>query len=148
MATLMGGGEVEGASAVARGCALLQSRKRADLDSLFCCDHWPTTNALTDSDSPTTPLAHTYPHLPTCICSEKDFTHPTAACLAATKKCLQYVPSPLDPYNVLAPTCHDDESLDSGRLAAHKRGVLTGAEADAEVCHIRRLKPSTAASSP
>ena len=34
-----------------------------------------------------------------------DATHPSSACAAATAKALRYVPSPLDPYNVLAPTC-------------------------------------------
>ena len=37
---------------------------------------------------------------------EKDFTHPSAACLAATTAAVKFVPSPLDPYDVLAPTCH------------------------------------------
>jgi serine carboxypeptidase-like clade 2 len=51
----------------------------------------------------------------------KDFTHPTPACLAATTAALKYVPSPLDPYNVLAKTCQA------------KAGHMLGAEADAEV---------------
>jgi len=37
----------------------------------------------------------------------KDFTHPSAECEAATAAALKYVPSPLDPYDVLAPTCQD-----------------------------------------
>lgn len=36
----------------------------------------------------------------------KDFTHPSTECEAATQAALKYVPSPLDPYNVLAKTCH------------------------------------------
>eukprot|EP01064_Diplonema_japonicum_P039072 TRINITY_DN9702_c0_g5_i1.p1 TRINITY_DN9702_c0_g5~~TRINITY_DN9702_c0_g5_i1.p1 ORF type:complete len:464 (+),score=157.16 TRINITY_DN9702_c0_g5_i1:43-1434(+) len=36
----------------------------------------------------------------------KDFTHPSPACLDATSKATQRIPSPLDPYNVLVPTCH------------------------------------------
>ena len=35
----------------------------------------------------------------------KDFTHPSAECHAAAQAALKYVPSPLDPYDVLAPTC-------------------------------------------
>ena len=38
---------------------------------------------------------------------EKDFTHPTTECQEATKKAVSFVPSPLDPYNVLAKTCHE-----------------------------------------
>eukprot|EP00656_Telonema_subtile_P042700 TRINITY_DN4850_c0_g1_i2.p1 TRINITY_DN4850_c0_g1~~TRINITY_DN4850_c0_g1_i2.p1 ORF type:complete len:483 (-),score=87.57 TRINITY_DN4850_c0_g1_i2:257-1705(-) len=37
-----------------------------------------------------------------------DFTHPSPECLAATKAAVSYIPSPLDPYNVLVPTCHHD----------------------------------------
>ncbi|KAJ9436843.1 Serine carboxypeptidase 24 [Diplonema papillatum] len=39
----------------------------------------------------------------------RNFTQPTAACEAATSKAANYIPSPLDPYNVLAPTCHGNE---------------------------------------
>ena len=38
----------------------------------------------------------------------KDFTHPSLACLAATSKALNYLPEVWDPYNVLAPTCHNN----------------------------------------
>merc|ERR1711907_874474 len=31
--------------------------------------------------------------------------------MKATSTALEYVPSPLDPYNVLVPTCHDDAEL-------------------------------------
>jgi hypothetical protein len=37
----------------------------------------------------------------------QDATHPTAACRAAAAAALRYIPSPLDPYDVLAPTCAD-----------------------------------------
>lgn len=40
-------------------------------------------------------------------CSE-DFTHPSAECKSATGAALKYVPSPLDPYDVLAKTCQSD----------------------------------------
>ena len=40
-------------------------------------------------------------------CSQ-DATHPTLSCRAAAQEALRYVPSPLDPYDVLAPTCAED----------------------------------------
>lgn len=40
-------------------------------------------------------------------CSQ-DATHPSLKCRAAAGAALKYVPSPLDPYDVLAPTCGDD----------------------------------------
>lgn len=39
---------------------------------------------------------------------KKDFTHPSLLCKAATTKAVAYIPSPLDPYDVLAPTCQTD----------------------------------------
>lgn len=42
-------------------------------------------------------------------CTE-DFTHPSLACKAATTKAVSYIPSPLDPYNILTPTCHEGSS--------------------------------------
>ena len=44
---------------------------------------------------------------------EKDFTHPTKSCVAATQKAVQYIPSPLDPYKVLVKTCHKSSSSSS-----------------------------------
>jgi len=55
---------------------------------------------------------------------DKDFTHPSGECLQATSAALEYVPSPLDPYNVLVKTCHDD--------------ALRAAEADS---HVARYTP-------
>lgn len=50
----------------------------------------------------------------------KDFTHPSSACKKATTAAMQYIPSPLDPYNVLAPTCHEGSSrLDVQASDAH-----------------------------
>lgn len=37
--------------------------------------------------------------------SSQDATHPSAACRQATQEAVHFVPSPLDPYDVLAPTC-------------------------------------------
>lgn len=42
-----------------------------------------------------------------------DATHPSAACTAATSAALRYVPSPLDPYDVLAPTCDTGGQADA-----------------------------------
>ena len=39
-----------------------------------------------------------------------DFTKPSLACVAATHEAWKYLPSTWDPYDVLAPTCHDAES--------------------------------------
>eukprot|EP01060_Flectonema_neradi_P026925 TRINITY_DN36569_c0_g1_i1.p1 TRINITY_DN36569_c0_g1~~TRINITY_DN36569_c0_g1_i1.p1 ORF type:complete len:467 (+),score=100.95 TRINITY_DN36569_c0_g1_i1:72-1472(+) len=39
----------------------------------------------------------------------KDFTHPTDECTAATRKAVAYIPSPLDPYDILVPTCHNQD---------------------------------------
>eukprot|EP01061_Rhynchopus_euleeides_P003466 TRINITY_DN12714_c0_g1_i1.p1 TRINITY_DN12714_c0_g1~~TRINITY_DN12714_c0_g1_i1.p1 ORF type:complete len:473 (+),score=213.43 TRINITY_DN12714_c0_g1_i1:37-1455(+) len=39
----------------------------------------------------------------------KDFTHPTEKCKLAAANAVRFVPSPLDPYNVIAPTCHGDD---------------------------------------
>ena len=61
MATLMGGGEVEGASAVARVYALLQSHKRADLD--FALLLRPLTNYQL-ADRLRLPYHPTRSHLP------------------------------------------------------------------------------------
>lgn len=44
---------------------------------------------------------------------ETDFTKPSAACEVATKKATSYVPSPLDPYDVLAPACLDNHGTDA-----------------------------------
>jgi carboxypeptidase C (cathepsin A) len=43
----------------------------------------------------------------------KDFTHPTIECKAATMKATKYIPSPLDPYDVLAPTCQPGDGTRS-----------------------------------
>jgi len=40
-------------------------------------------------------------------CSQ-DATHPSVACRTATRAATRYIPSPLDPYDVLAPTCGHD----------------------------------------
>jgi len=45
-------------------------------------------------------------------CSE-DFTHPTASCKAATSKAVRYIPRVMDPYDILAPTCHDNANGDA-----------------------------------
>jgi len=39
-----------------------------------------------------------------------DFTHPTQECINATQAAVGLIPSPLDPYNVLVPTCHSELS--------------------------------------
>ena len=38
---------------------------------------------------------------------KRDYTHPTPECEAATRKASQYIPSPIDPFDVLAPACID-----------------------------------------
>ena len=43
----------------------------------------------------------------------QDFTHPSSECVAATTAAVNYMPSPLDPYNVLVPTCHEDDEDES-----------------------------------
>lgn len=40
---------------------------------------------------------------------QTDFTKPTDACVAATTKATSYVPSPIDPFDVLAPACTEPE---------------------------------------
>ena len=37
----------------------------------------------------------------------RDYTHPTPECEAATQKATKYIPSPIDPFDVLAPACVD-----------------------------------------
>ncbi|GAB5364640.1 hypothetical protein AAMO2058_000987100 [Amorphochlora amoebiformis] len=44
---------------------------------------------------------------------QRDFTHPSQACITATEQALRHLPTPLDFYDVLAPTCHSVESEDS-----------------------------------
>eukprot|EP01059_Diplonema_ambulator_P034346 TRINITY_DN7634_c0_g1_i1.p1 TRINITY_DN7634_c0_g1~~TRINITY_DN7634_c0_g1_i1.p1 ORF type:complete len:471 (+),score=157.78 TRINITY_DN7634_c0_g1_i1:63-1475(+) len=44
----------------------------------------------------------------------KDFTHPSEACQAATNAAVNYIPSPLDPYDVLVPTCHTQSTVEEG----------------------------------
>lgn len=50
-------------------------------------------------------------------CSQ-DATHPSLACKAATTEAVAYIPSPIDPYSVLAPTCQDG----AGEADAHVVG--------------------------
>ena len=57
-------------------------------------------------------------------CSE-DFTHPSAECKSATGAALKYVPSPLDPYDVLAKTCQSDANkVDKDRDAPPARALV------------------------
>lgn len=43
---------------------------------------------------------------------KRDYTKPSPECEAATRKATQYIPSPIDPFDVLAPACidHTDEA--------------------------------------
>lgn len=54
----------------------------------------------------------------------KDFTHPTTACHTATQKAVSFVPSPLDPYNVLAPTCHNDAEAGEEYVRRNSPGLI------------------------
>lgn len=47
----------------------------------------------------------------------QDATHPGAACRLAAAAALKYVPSPLDPYDVLAPTCADSDDATAAAAA-------------------------------
>lgn len=56
----------------------------------------------------------------------RDFTHPSAACKQATKAASKYIPSPLDPYSVLAPTCQQRGAKQEGeRFVAEYTPALT-----------------------
>jgi len=68
----------------------------------------------------------------------KDFTHPLAACVAANAKAVAYAPAVMDPYDVLAPTCHSTSN--SGLNATESAEAATDREIAAYVPWLDKLR--------
>ncbi len=49
----------------------------------------------------------------------KDFTHPSKSCRDATQEAVNLVPTPLDFYDILVPTCHDSDKQSVGMTHPH-----------------------------